>query len=334
MLRNLFRKENFTFVGDRAMLSEEIIKHSNSLGINFIVPLKDSKKVKRLLSSIEKEDLTNLVYDKKQTTITYRLGEYNIQYSKNKSIPQLRAIVVWSKVKEETAERIRSKKIEKKKEKLSKLKEKLNKPYYRKKASIEKKIMKIMANDYVNEGFTVNLEGEDGDLSLNWEVNETAFLELAAKDGFYILGTSRTEEEISTKEIFDLYKRQYVVENSFKNLKSTIRIRPIYVTRFERIIGLMNITMLALGLYSLLEILLKRNDQKITTKRLFELLVGYVLVQFLSEDGNLDMDIGPLTSREQDLIAALNLGNIEKWLLDNIVQKFDLRNKDKESKKR
>ncbi len=98
-LKSLLKTKLFIFIGDRAMISEEIIKFSQEHKIPVVAPLKDMKSTKNLLNTIKKENLTESIKDKKNENEIYRLGEYKIQYTDEIDSPELRAIVVWSKNK-------------------------------------------------------------------------------------------------------------------------------------------------------------------------------------------------------------------------------------------
>ena len=186
-LRSLLGTRPFTFIGDRAMISEDIVKYSRKYNVSIIAPLKDMVSTARLLETIKKEDLIESILDKKKETEIYKIGEYEMQYSDDVDSPDIRAVVVWSKSKDETIKFQREKKINERVTSLTLLKEKLNKPYYRTKISIEKKISKIMKNDPINDLFTVQLAGSDCALTLEWIIDENTKLDLEQKDGFYIL---------------------------------------------------------------------------------------------------------------------------------------------------
>jgi transposase len=127
-LRKMFRSENFVFIGDRAMISKDILIHSRNLGIRVVVPLKDSVATKELLLQVQIDNLGISIYNDKETEVLYKLGEYTINYNNDLSLEPLRAIIVWSKSKSDAAKRNRDKKRNTRIEKLTKLKEKLNKP--------------------------------------------------------------------------------------------------------------------------------------------------------------------------------------------------------------
>lgn len=325
-LRSLLGTQPFTFIGDRAMISEDIVKYSRKYNVSIIAPLKDMLSTTRLLETIKKEDLVESIGDKKKESEIYKLGEYEMQYSDDVDSPDIRAVVVWSKTKAETIKLQREKKINNRVENLKILKEKLNKPYYRKKISVEKKISKIMKNDAINDLFTVQLAGSDRALTLEWIIDENAKYNLEQKDGFYILGTTTSQVQLSTLEVFKAYKRQYISESTFKNLKTTIGIRPIFLHIEQRIFGLVQITLLALCVYTLLDIHLKRHDFKITTKRMFELFVGFILIQILLPDKTLEFQVGPLRELELDILKALSLEDTEDWILKHVEQNYSFQN--------
>ena len=322
-LRSLLGSRAFTFIGDRAMISEDIVKYSKKYKLSIIAPLKDMVSTSKLLETIKKDDLKVSALDKKKKNEMYKLGEYELHYSDDIDAPDIRAIVVWSKTKAETMKSQREKKINDRIENLKIIKEKLNKPYYRKKTSIEKKISKIMKN---NDLFTVQLEGIDRALSLEWSIDENEKVTLEQKDGFYILGTTTTQDQLSTLEVFKAYKRQYISERTFSNLKNTIGIRPVFLQIEKRIFGLVQITLLALCVYTLLEIQLHRHDFKITTKRMFELFVGFILIQILLPDKSLEFQIGPLHQLELEILEALSLDDTEDWILKHVDQNYAFHN--------
>lgn len=328
-LKSLLKTKSFIFIGDKAMISEEIVKFSQEHKIPVIAPLKDMNSTKALLSTIKKENLTESIKDKKNEHETYRLGEYKIHYTGEITSPELRAIVVWSKNKQESARKKREKKINERVVALENLREKLNKPYYRKKTTIEKKLLALARNSSINELFTVNLSGDDSSLALEWSIDENAKNELELTEGFYIIGTTLSEAEMNTIDVFKSYKRQYLVENSFADLKSEIGIRPIFLHIEHRIEGLVHVTVLALCVYTLLGILLKRKNYDISPKRMFELFIGFVLLQIVLPDKTIEFQVGPLQFHEQQIIETLNLEDTSSWILNQVSKRYSLRNKTK-----
>jgi transposase len=325
-MKKLFPAQKFVYIGDRAMMSGEIYKETLDHNYDLVAPLKDSVMTKKLLQEIEVNDLHEKVLDPKSNDVKYRLGEFTMPYNEDPNLPPLRVIVVWSKSKARANKRSREQKIQKKKRELSELKQKLNQPYYKKYSSIEKKIKKIMGKDPLNEGFSVVLTGEDGALELEVHEHEAVWDALVRQDGFYILATTLSRAEYTTLDIFNLYKRQYLVENGFETLKKEVAVRPIFVHQRERIIGLVNITLLALCIYSILKILLERQAITISVKRLFELLPLLVIFQFLLPNGILQFQVGPVAPEQLPYLKALGIEDIENWLKTQLELHYDLAN--------
>ena len=325
-LKELFQEQKFVLIGDRAMISEEIYKEVMNYKYDLIVPLKDSKTTKKLLQEVEVSDLQQEIVDQKTKEVKFRLGEFTVPYNEDPELPPLRAIVVWSKSKARTNRQNRERKIQKRRQELSELKRKLNQPYYRKYSSIEKKISKIMGKDPINEGFSVVLTEENGTLSLEVHEHETVWEALARRDGFYVLATTLSRIEFTTLDIFNLYKRQHLVENGFKILKKEMTIRPIFVHQKERIIGLVNITLLALCIYSILKILLKRHSLDISVKRLLEVLPLLVIIQFLLPDKSLHFQLSPIPADQSIYLQVLGVEDIESWLAQQLELHFNFAN--------
>jgi hypothetical protein len=183
-----------------------------------------------------------------------------------------------------------------------------------------------MGKDPINEGFSVVLTQEDGTLNLEVHEHQMVWEALAQRDGFYVLATTLSRDEYPTLDIFNLYKRQHLVENGFRTLKKEIGIRPIFVHQKERIIGLVNITLLALCVYSLLKILLERHFLDISVKRLFELLPLLVIIQFLLPDQNLHFQLSPIPTEQSIYLQILGVEDIESWLTQQLELHFNLAN--------
>lgn len=64
-----------------------------------------------------------------------------------------------------------------------------------------------------------------------------------------------------------------------------------------------------------------------TTKRMFELFIGFMLVQILTPDKNLESQLGPLPEHEKQFIKALLIEDTAEWILSKVEKNYSLRNK-------
>ena len=101
------------------------------------------------------------------------------------------------------------------------------------------------------------LLGEDRTLTLHVHVDQQALAEAAASDGRYIL-VFRLPDEKSLEDTFMLYRGHGSIEQSFRTIFSELAIQPVWLHKEERIKGLLAVCILALIVYTLLELCSER----------------------------------------------------------------------------
>ena len=179
-----------------------------------------------------------------------------------------------------------------------------------------------MGTDPVNDGFQVNLTGEDDHLVLTYQLFPEVFAQQKQHEGLYILLTTVPKEKMSALDVFHAYKRQFGVEDSFRTLKNPLKIRPLFVHKTERLQALIFIIMLALIVYSLLELLLVRNGLHYSLQRALQLLSSLVLVQLLLPDQELSFQIAPPECRDPLILTTFNWLTIHEWALEKILHRY------------
>jgi hypothetical protein len=99
-------------------------------------------------------------------------------------------------------------------------------------------------------------------------------------DGRYLLGTN--DSDLSALEMLTRFKKQEVVERRIMVVKGPVRLRPMFLHKQERIEGLVFVAMLALLVYTILELLCRKAGQWITARQVLEKfeLLGAVYLQF------------------------------------------------------
>jgi transposase len=126
----------------------------------------------------------------------------------------------------------------------------------------------------------VELSGEDANLNLTFQLNQEKLARAEAMDGRYLLGTN--DFGLSALEMLTRFKKQEVVERRIKAVKGPVRVRPMFLHKQERVEGLVFVAMLALLVYTILEMLCRRAGQWITARQVLEKfeLLGAVYLQF------------------------------------------------------
>lgn len=124
---------------------------------------------------------------------------------------------------------------------LERLNKKLEKPYQLK-ASVKRGI---------NQFLEMELETD------NWKLSEEKIREAERYDGYYAVITNNLE--LSTKEITEIYRGLWKIEESFRILKSDIKARPVYLSSDAHIRGHFALCFLALSIMRYTQYLLERS---------------------------------------------------------------------------
>ncbi|WP_416756397.1 IS1634 family transposase [Mycoplasma aquilae ATCC BAA-1896] len=108
-------------------------------------------------------------------------------------------------------------------------------------------------------------------------------------DGYIVFETTRWD--LSIKEILDIYKNQWRIENNFRDLKTTLETRPMFVRTDEHVLGHITICFIALVILNYLTWLVNKNQaqklgvlDKITSQQIL-LAIKSAMVNFKKVDG-------------------------------------------------
>ena len=127
----------------------------------------------------------------------------------------------------------------------------------------------IGAAGYVNN---IKFSKETGEIpdGLVLSLNEARIQQEEKYDGYYSIVTS--EKHLSDKEIRDIYKGLWEIEESFKIIKSEFKARPVYVKKDEHVEAHFLVCFVALVIMRVLEQMLKK---KHTVKQIRNSLINY-----------------------------------------------------------
>jgi transposase len=85
----------------------------------------------------------------------------------------------------------------------------------------------------------------NGKPTLSWQRNREAIEQAARTDGIYALATN-IPGRLTAGQVLRLYKDQEVVERRHRDLKQTLKVRPIFLHNDDRIYALISIVGIAL----------------------------------------------------------------------------------------
>ncbi len=169
----------------------------------------------------------------------------------------------------------------------------------------------------------IQLTGEDGQLalSLSFSINDEQVAKAKERDGRYMLGTNRA---LSEEEMLTHYKRQDRIEKRIRTTKGPIRVRPMFLHNQERsdssqsatrhIESLVFICMLALLVFSILEMLAKQAGIPMTGESILKQFQTSAVIRTIFRDGNCWKQLAPLTRFQTEFIQALGLPDPEIYL--------------------
>ena len=272
-LKNRFKLDGITIVGDGGMIKSEDIDTIKALGYDYI-------------TSIGKPSIKKLINDK-DSKLDMSLFDENLQEVIDKA-NNIRYIVRCNPIRREEIRATRDSKVTRLKTIIEEKQEYYN-THYRAKSetminNIDKKISSLKLKSFVSYEVTYT-DGtcqvkKDNEIvikdkqiaTIKIVINEEEKSKVEELDGCYVVKTSLTDTNKDTKEdIHSAYKTLIKVENAFKTLKTEyLEIRPLYLRTDSRIIGHMVVSMLAYNIVLKLKgyIALSNLDFKSTIREL------------------------------------------------------------------
>ena len=198
-LKKKFKIRRFILVGDRGLFSNKNLQSVKAKGDEFIVGLKLG------LLKDRHEEIYNI---KNFKFINEDLAIYETSYNND------RCIITWSRKRAERDKKVRE-------DILSKLEDKLSKSSSSTKDFVSNSNYKKYITHPKSKGKPT--------------LNKSAIDQSEKTDGFF--GIITNTDNLSSEEIIMNYKQLWKVENSFRELKGTLKTRPMFHWTDKRILG-------------------------------------------------------------------------------------------------
>lgn len=115
------------------------------------------------------------------------------------------------------------------------------------------KIATILERRHLRDLYQITVETTGGRPTVGCCVSPDALARAEALDGYYVLETTRTPAEADASTLLAEWKGQWEIEHRHRAAKGPLRIRPLFVSSNQRIVGLITILGLALLVFSLIE---------------------------------------------------------------------------------
>ena len=237
-------------------------------GLHFVAPLRASTGFKdRYLAEVGPTRMRTVAYvarheqglpPARRTRYKGALCPWEVTDPEAKQERSWRVAYIWSSEEQRSVADARARAIAKAQEKLGKIKNGLGSHYYKTQKQVDDKVANILGSA-LTDFISVTTGADHGRPTLEWAVNSGAIAHAAKADGVYALATN-LPGRLSPAEVLHIYKDQPLNEWCHRNAKNprALRVRPIFLHNDARIEALISIIGLALVVFGLIEIELRK----------------------------------------------------------------------------
>ncbi len=312
------REVNPVVIGDRAMLHPEVIVTYERERIRWLGPLYLDEPLRALMRSVGDDELDAHPLDyrprnqPKDEPLRYHgvLRGAVIEH-RGRRVP-IRVLVVKSRTKLKLDRERRQTYLGRLIDRLEEIQGMLNRRRYKRRAYTQAQIDKACRGNPARRLVEIELSGENGDLTLRYRLNQERIAQAEAVDGRYLLGTN--DVTVSAGQMLVLFKQQEVVERRFKVIKGPVRIRPLFLHKEERVESLVFVAMLALLVYSILEVLCRRAGEQTTARQVLRRFEPLTALYTQFSDGSQLKLPSALNPPQQHLMGLLRFPSPKVYL--------------------
>jgi transposase len=268
------RDRDFLLISDRAMLDREVIVAYDKQEVRWLGPVNAEGPLAEIMHSVSDVELAAHPLDyrpmnqPKDDPLRYQgvLRSAQVQHQGERA--PIQVLVLRSQNKAKLDRDRRQTYLDRLINRLQEIQGYLNTRRYKRRDYTWSQIEKARRGNPAKSLVDIELEGQDGHLELSFQLNQEKLAQEEAMDGRYLLGTS--DFGLSALDMLTLFKKQEVVERRIKTIKGPVSIRPLFLHKEERIEGLVFVAMIALLVYTILELLCRRAGQPITARQVLE----------------------------------------------------------------
>jgi len=248
-------------VCDCAMGQPKTMREIDHAGVRFIVPLRASAGFReRFLAEVGHDALRRVRYvpqreqklpSQRRTVFKGALRDWEIPA--NDTHPSLTLRVAYIHSSEEAAQvaDARERALRKAEDALERVRNGLGGRYYKTREQVERRVGQIIGVNIAGL-IDVVVSTRKGKLTLAWERNQDAITTAASFDGIYALATN-LPGRLTAGQVLRLYKAQQIVERRHRDLKQTLKVRPIFLHNDDRVYALLSIVGISLLIFGLIE---------------------------------------------------------------------------------
>ena len=292
-------------VGDRAMLNDKIaVAYHERNDMDFLGTVQLTNAMKEMVSSIE--DTEYKIIDTIKGNGLYKgcMKKWTFSYGGKSFTDNILIVNSEQKLLDDAKRRARQ--IKNFIEILEDLKVKLNKTIYKKISRVEKRLENLSKSNRGSKYIkTVAWQKETGEIVLEYSIDEDKISEDKLLDGKYIIATNR--ENLSAKQIVEIYKNRDISEKDFEIIKDTLQLRPIFLHKDKRIESLIFFIMCALLVYSILKIILLEAEIETSVNKTLNKFDNVVVSYYEFIDGSVAKIVGDFNQTQAEIFGKLKM---------------------------
>jgi transposase len=324
-----FARPGMLMVCDSALGQPKSLCEIDRAGLRFIVPLKTSTGFQeRYLQQVGPERLRPIQHvaererrlpPKLRTKYRGAICDWPIEDPQTGEPTRFRVACIHSSEEQAQVAAARQRALTKAEDELQRVRNGLGGRYYKTETQIQRRVGQIIGKN-ITGLITVTVTTANGKPTITWQRNQQAIDQAARTDGVYALATN-LPGRLSAGRLLRLYKAQEVVERRHRDLKQTLKVRPIFLHNDDRIYALMSIVGIALLIFGLIETRLRdalHNDARhpdallplLPEHRLAKPTGANILAAFQGlhltyTHGGIQLD--PLTPTQQRILELLDI---------------------------
>ena len=326
-----FAKPGMLMVCDSALGQPKPLCQIHRSGLHFVVPLKaQTGFAERYLTDLGPERLRPIRHaaererglaPAKRTKYRGALTTWELEDPETGEPRTFRVAHIHSSEEAREVAAARERALAKADEELQRVRNGLGGRYYKTRVQVERRVGQIIGPNI--HGLITVTAGEDhaGKPTISWQREDQAIARTARTDGIYALATNMPDARLTAGKVLRIYKEQEVVERRHRDLKQTLKVRPIFLHNDDRIYALISIIGIALLIFGLLETQVRNAlaaDEQQPDKRLPLLgedrLAKPTGANILSAFQGLDLtythrgiELDPLTPTQQQILNLLRI---------------------------
>jgi hypothetical protein len=248
-------------VCDSAMGQPKTMREIDQAGVRFVVPLRASAGFReRFLADVGHAALRRVQYlpareaklpPKLRTMFKGALRDWELPATAQHPSLRLRVAYIHSSEEATQVADARERALAKAEDALGRMQNGLGGRYYKTREQIERRVGQILGVN-ITGLIDVTVGTRKGKLTLTWQRNQDAIATAASFDGIYALATN-LPGRITAGHVLRLYKDQQIVERRHRDMKQTLKVRPIFLHNDDRVYALISIVGISLLIFGLIE---------------------------------------------------------------------------------